>query len=76
VRDPIVRTVVLSAGTLNLFNFAFQALFILYVTTRLGVSPRVLGLALGGGAVSVRGAAAAGPAGGRVRRRRRVERAR
>jgi MFS family permease len=50
-RDPIIRTTVLSAATLNLFNFSFFALFILYVTTSLGVVPGVLGLVLGAGAV-------------------------
>jgi MFS family permease len=50
-RDPIVRPTVLSAATLNLFNFGFQALFILYVTTYLGVNPGIVGLALGAGAV-------------------------
>jgi MFS family permease len=50
-RDPIIRTGLLSAATLNLFNFSFFALFILYVTTQLGVTPGVLGLALGAGAV-------------------------
>jgi MFS family permease len=50
-RDPIMLRVLVSVALVNLFNFAFQALFILYVTTRLGVSPGVLGLALGAGAV-------------------------
>ncbi len=50
-RDPIMRTVLLSAGTLNLFNYCFQALFILYATVYLGVEPGVLGLALGAGAI-------------------------
>jgi MFS family permease len=50
-RDPIMRPSVLAAATLNLFNFCFQALFILYATTYLGVEPGVLGLALGAGAV-------------------------
>lgn len=50
-RDPIVRPTILSAATLNLFNFGFQALFILYATTQLGVEPGILGLALGAGAV-------------------------
>ena len=40
-----------SVATVNLFTFAFGALFILYVTTTLGVSPGALGLALGTGAV-------------------------
>ena len=50
-RDPIMRPTILSAATLNLFNFCFQALFILYATTYLEVEPGVLGLALGAGAV-------------------------
>src|SRR5262245_3953567 len=50
-RDPIMRVTVLSAGTLNLFNFCFQALFILYATTYLHIEPGILGLALGAGAV-------------------------
>ncbi len=50
-RDPIMRPILLSVATINLFNFCFQALFILYVTTILGVSPGVLGAALGAGAI-------------------------
>ena len=33
-----MRPTVMSAATLNFFNFGFQALFILYVTTYLNVS--------------------------------------
>lgn len=51
LRDPIMRPVLLAAATINLFNFAFAALFILYATTTLGVEPGLLGLALGSGAV-------------------------
>jgi MFS family permease len=47
-RDPIMRPTLLAVATLNFFNFGFSAL---YVTTRLGVNPGELGLALGGGAV-------------------------
>ena len=50
-RDSIMRPILLSVATINLFNFAFQALFILYVTVKLGVSPGVLGAALGAGAI-------------------------
>ncbi|MGP1674896.1 MAG: MFS transporter [Candidatus Limnocylindrales bacterium] len=50
-RDPIIRPILLSSATINLFNFAFSALFILYATTTLGVSPGLLGLALGSGAI-------------------------
>jgi len=48
--DSIMRPTLLAAGTLNLFNFCFQALFILYATTYLLVEPGLLGLALGAGA--------------------------
>jgi MFS family permease len=50
-RDPIMRPTILSAATLNLFNFCFQGLFILYAATYLHVAPGILGLALGLGAV-------------------------
>jgi len=43
--------ILLLVTTVNLFNFSFAALFILYVTTTLGVSPGALGLALGIGAI-------------------------
>jgi MFS family permease len=52
-RDPIMRPTVLSVATLNLFNFCFQGLFILYATSPqfLGIEPGILGAALGLGAV-------------------------
>ncbi len=50
-RDPLMRPTLLSVATVNLFTFAVSALFILYATTTLGVSPGALGLALGTGAV-------------------------
>jgi MFS family permease len=57
VRDPIIRPSVLSVATMNLFNYCFQGLFVLYVIRYLGVEPGVLGIALGVGAVgSVLGA--------------------
>jgi MFS family permease len=66
-RDPIMRPTILSAATLNFFNFGFQALFILYVATYLGVSPGVLGLALGAGAIGgVTGALVASRVGRRL----------
>jgi MFS family permease len=56
-RDPIIRPSVLSVATMNLFNYCFQGLFVLYVLKYLGVDPGVLGLALGVGAIgSVLGA--------------------
>jgi MFS family permease len=67
LRDPIVRPALLSAATINLFTFAFGALMILYATTGLGVSPGVLGLALGAGAVGgVIGAVIASRVGRRI----------
>jgi MFS family permease len=48
IRDnPIVRAELLGVATLNLFNFIFFALFILYATRTLGVSPATLGIVLG-----------------------------
>jgi MFS family permease len=67
LRDPIMRPTVMSAATLNLFNFGFQALFILYVTTYLHVEPGLLGLALGAGAIgAVVGALVASRIGRRI----------
>ena len=53
--------------TVNLFTFASSALFILYATTTLGVSPGALGLALGVGSVgAVIGAIVASRIGRRI----------
>ena len=67
LRDPIMRPTLLSVATINLFTFASTALFILYATTILGVSPGALGLALGTGAVgAVIGALVASRIGRRI----------
>jgi len=50
-RDSIMLPTLLAAATINFFNFGFSALFVLYVTRELGVSPGVLGVVLGVGAV-------------------------
>jgi MFS family permease len=50
-RDPIMRPSILALATMNLFNFAFQGLFVLFATRNLGIEPGVLGLALGAGAI-------------------------
>jgi predicted MFS family arabinose efflux permease len=49
--DELIRPELLCTATINLFNFVFHAIFVLYATKELGVSPGVLGLALGAGAV-------------------------
>ena len=65
--DTIMRPTLFSVATINLFTFAASALFVLYATTILGVSPGALGLALGTGAVgSVIGALVATRIGRRV----------
>ena len=67
VRDPIIRPSVLSVATMNLFNYCFQGLFVLYVLKYLAVEPGILGLALGAGAVgSVLGALVAARIGRRL----------
>jgi MFS family permease len=45
--NSIVRAELLGVATLNLFNFMFFALFILYATRTLGVAPATLGIVLG-----------------------------
>ena len=61
VGSPVVRASLAATATINLFNFAFAALFILYATRSLHVRPGTLGLVLGAGAVGgVVGAALAG----------------
>jgi MFS family permease len=49
--SPIVRPTLVATATINFFNFVFFALFVLYATRTLGVSPGTLGLVLGAGAV-------------------------
>jgi MFS family permease len=51
LRDPILRPSILGVATMNLFNYCYQALFILFATTYLHVDPGVLGLLLGVGAI-------------------------
>jgi MFS family permease len=51
MRSGIVRASLLSASTINLFNFMFFALFFLYVTRSLHVQPGALGLVMGAGAI-------------------------
>jgi len=66
-RDYVMRPVLLSVATLNFFNFSFNALFILYVTTYLDIGAGALGLALGAGALGgVLGAIVASTIGKRI----------
>jgi MFS family permease len=66
-RNPILRPSLLAVATLNFFNFAFHALFILFATRELGVAPATLGAVLGAGAVGgVIGAVVAARVGRRI----------
>jgi MFS family permease len=65
LRDPILRPSILGVATMNLFNFCYQALFILFVTRYLHVEPGVLGLLLGVGAIGGVIGAVIGPRVGR-----------
>lgn len=59
-RSRIVGRLLLVSATLNLFNFVFHGVFVLYAVTRLGIGPAVLGLVLGiAAAGAVAGAVAA-----------------
>jgi MFS family permease len=51
LRDELIRSDLACAATVNLFNFVFHAIFVLYATRELGVAPGTLGIALGAGAV-------------------------
>ena len=51
LRNPSMRYSLLATATINLFNFVFWALFILYAVKGLGVSAGTLGLVLGAGAI-------------------------
>jgi predicted MFS family arabinose efflux permease len=51
LRDELIRADLGCAATINLFNFVFHAIFVLYATRELGVAPGTLGVALGIGAV-------------------------
>jgi MFS family permease len=65
--SPIVRAGLGATATINFFNFAFFALFILYATRYLHVRPGLLGVVLGAGAVGgLIGAAVTGRLGRRI----------
>jgi MFS family permease len=65
--NSFFRPSLAATATLNFFNLAFGALFILYATRELGVRPGTLGLVLGAGAIGgVLGAVVAGRLGRRI----------
>jgi MFS family permease len=49
--NAVIRAELLGVATLNLFNFMFFALFLLYATRELGVRPATLGLVLGAASI-------------------------
>jgi MFS family permease len=53
--NAVFRTELLGVATINLFNFIFFALFVLYATRHLHVRPATLGLVLGAGSVGTLG---------------------
>ena len=50
-RSRAMSSLLLAVATVNLFNYMFAALVILYVTVSLGVSPGLLGVVLGAASV-------------------------
>ncbi|MFD3531587.1 MFS transporter [Streptomyces sp. NPDC058664] len=51
LRDRSMRALFAASGTVQFFNYMFHTLFVLYVTTELGIGAGLLGLILGAGAV-------------------------
>lgn len=50
-RNGVIRAELFGVATLNLFNFMFFALFLLYATRDLGVRPATLGIVLGAASI-------------------------
>ncbi len=66
-RNSILRPALFGTATLNFFNYAFWALFLLYATDELGIRAGTLGLVLGAGACGgLLGAVVAGRLGRRI----------
>jgi MFS family permease len=58
IRDnAIIRAELLGVATLNLFNFMYFALFVLYATRYLHVRPATLGIVMGSAAIGTLGSA-------------------
>ncbi|MEV6600790.1 MFS transporter [Actinoplanes sp. NPDC051346] len=47
IRSAVLRQLLLGVTVINLFNYIFDALLILYVTTELGISPGLIGALIG-----------------------------
>jgi MFS family permease len=61
-RSAVLRQLLLGVTVINLFNYVFGALLILYVTTELGISPGMLGALIGIASIGgLAGAAVTGP---------------
>jgi MFS family permease len=66
-RNSILRPALFGTATLNFFNYAFWALFLLFATDELGIQAGTLGLVLGVGAFGgLTGAVVAGRVGRRI----------
>jgi MFS family permease len=66
-RNSVLRPALFGTATLNFFNYAFWALFLLYATDELGIKAGTLGLVLGVGAFGgLTGAIVAGRVGRRI----------
>jgi MFS family permease len=50
-RNAVIRAELFGVATLNLFNFMFFALFLLYATRDLGIRPATLGILLGAASI-------------------------
>lgn len=50
-RHPVLRPFYACATTINFFNLMFSAVLVLYMSRTLGLSPQLIGLVLGAGAV-------------------------
>jgi MFS family permease len=64
--NPVIRAELLGVATINLFNFVFFALFLLYATRYLRVAPAAIGVVLG---VAAAGTLVASALTGRIARR-------
>ena len=51
ISSPVIRPALLATATVNLFTIGLSALFVLYAVRRLHISPGLLGLVLGAGAI-------------------------